>query len=184
MQAEQQSENRKGKSAVANARVGLIDKETGEVIDEGSLIYVQKRVRIKGFFMGMQEGFESLAKRRIGAEALNVLMFLIGRMGYENITRMTHKEIAEPLAMKRQNVTRALKTLQKVGVIEPGEHHALHLHTDYGWKGSVQNMRKQQAKDMRQTQVRHSIITAAMAHEADVAVSQLPKYSQSVEAAN
>ena len=106
MQAEQQSENRKGKGAVANARVGLIDKETGEVIDEGSLIYVQKRVRIKGFFMGMQEGFESLAKRRIGAEALNVLMFLIGRMGYENITRMTHKEIAEPLAMKRQNVNR------------------------------------------------------------------------------
>jgi hypothetical protein len=184
MQAEQQSETHKGKGAVANARVGLIDKETGEVIDEGSLIYVQKRVRIKGFFMGMQEGFESLAKLRIGSEALNVLMLLIGRMGYENVTRMTHREIGEVLAMKRQNVTRALKTLRKVGVIEPGEHHAIHLHTDYGWKGSVQNLRKQQAKDMRLMQVRQSIIAAAMADAADVAVSKLPRWLDSVEATN
>lgn len=184
MQTEQHSENRTGKGAMANARVGLIDKETGEVIDEGSLIYVQKRVRIKGFFMEMQEGFESLAKRRIGAEALNVLMLLIGRMGYENVTRMTHREIGEVLAMKRQNVTRALKTLQKAGVIEPSEHHALHLHTDYGWKGSVQNMRKQQAEDMRLTQVRQSIIAAAMADAADMAVSKLPRWLDSVEATN
>lgn len=64
MQAEQKNAGRKSKAAVANARVGLVDKETGEVLDEGSLIYVPKRVRIKGFFMGMQEGFEGLATRR------------------------------------------------------------------------------------------------------------------------
>ncbi len=184
MQTEQQSENRTGKGAMANARVGLIDKETGEVIDEGSLIYVQKRVRIKGFFMGMQEGFESLAKRKIGAEALNVLMLLIGRMGYENVTRLTHKEIGEALTMKRQNVSRALKALHEAGVIEPGEHCALHLHSDYGWKGSVQNLRKQQAQDMKKTKVRDSIIAAALADQADAAISQLSRYSDSAVAAN
>ncbi len=184
MQTEQKSESRKSKAAVANARVGLVDKETGEVIDEGSLIYVPKKVRIKGFFMGMQDGFESLAKRKIGAEALNVLMLLIGRMDYQNVTRMTHKEIGEALTMKRQNVSRALKALHEEGVIEPGEHCALHLHSDYGWKGSIQNLRKQQAQDMKKTKARDSIIAAALADDADVAVSQLSRYSDSVDAAS
>lgn len=179
MQTEQKSENHKTKAAVANSRVGLVDKETGEVIDEGSLIYVPKRVRIKGFFMGMQEGFESLAKRKIGAEALNVLMLLIGRMDFENVTRMTHKEIGEALTMKRQNVSRALKALHEAGVVEPGEHCALRLHADYGWKGSVQNMRKQQALDMRKAKVRDSIIAKAMADQADVAIGQLSRYADS-----
>jgi hypothetical protein len=180
MQADQQSEKRNGKGAMANARVGLVDKETGEVIDEGSLIYVPKKVRIKGFFMGMQDGFESLAKRKIGAEALNVLMLLIGRMEYENVIRLSNKEIGEALNMKRQNVSRAMKTLQVAGVIEPGEHHAFHFHSDYGWKGSVQNMRKQQAKETKKTQERTSIIAAALADDADVALSQLSKYADSV----
>lgn len=179
MQAEKQREGRTSKAVVANARVGLVDKETGEVIDDGSLIYVPKRVRIKGFFMGMQEGFESLAKRKIGAEALNVLMLLIGRMDFENVTRMTHKEIGEALTMKRQNVSRALKALHQAGVVEPGEHCALHLHSDYGWKGSVQNMRKQQALDMKKATARDSIIAEAMAVQANVAIGQLSRYADS-----
>lgn len=184
MQTEQQGENRKSKAAIANARVGLVDKDTGEVIDEGSLIYVPKKVRIKGFFMGMQDGFEFLAKRKMGAEALNVLLLLMGRMDYQNVTRMTHKEIGEALTMKRQNVSRALKALHEVGVIEPGEHFALHLHSDYGWKGSVQNLRKQQAQDTKKKKARDSIIAAALADKADVAISQLSSYSNSVIATN
>jgi hypothetical protein len=38
----------KSKKPIANARVGILDKETGEVIDEGDLIYVPKKIRIKG----------------------------------------------------------------------------------------------------------------------------------------
>jgi len=180
MQAERQNEKRTSKAAVANARVGLVDKETGEVLDEGSLIYVPRRVRIKGFFMGMQEGFEGLAKRKLGAEALNVLMLLMGRMDFENVTRMTHKEIGEALTMKRQNVSRALKALQAAGVIEPGQHYAIHLHSDYGWKGSVSNLRKQQTEDMRKSKVRDSIIAAALSADADATISRLSKYKDSV----
>jgi hypothetical protein len=182
MQTEQKSESRKSKAAVANARVGLVDKETGEVIDEGSLIYVPKKVRIKGFFMGMQDGFEFLAKRKMGAEALNVLMLLIGRMDYQNVTRMTHKEIGEALTMKRQNVSRALKALHEAGVIEPGEHCALHLHSDYGWKGSVQNLRKQQAQDTKKANAHDAIIASAMWDERYAEISQLSKTSDSVAA--
>lgn len=184
MQVEQKNDVRTSKAAVANARVGLVDKETGEVLDEGSLIYVPRRVRIKGFFMGMQEGFEGLAKRKLGAEALNVLMLLMGRMDFENVTRLTHKEIGEALAMKRQNVSRALKALQAAGVIEPGQHYAIHLHSDYGWKGSVSSLRKQQTEDMRKSWLRASIVAAAKSAEADVAISKLPKYADSAGAMN
>ena len=63
MQTEPSKQKRK--SAPANGRVGILDIETGEVIDDGSLIYVPKKVRIKGFFMGMQDGFEYLAKETL-----------------------------------------------------------------------------------------------------------------------
>ena len=184
MQTKEQSEKRKSKAAVANARVGLVDKETGEVIDEGSLIYVPKKVRIKGFFMGMQDGFEFLAKRKMGAEALNVLLLLIGRMDYQNVTRMTHKEIGEALTMKRQNVSRALKALHEAGVIEPGEHCALYLHSDIGWKGSVQNMRKQQAQDTKKANALSAISASALWDERWASLGQSSKPSDSIAAAS
>ena len=177
MQAEPTIEKRSSKSAIANARVGIIDKETGEVIDEGSLIYVPKKVRIKGFFMGMQEGFENIAKFKLKGEELNVLLLWISRMDYENIIRVSQKEIADVLGMKKQNVSRAMKTLRVAGVIDPGEFHAVHLSPDIGWKGSVQNLRKQQAKLFKETMER----TSQSVDEVDV--STLSKLSESVATA-
>lgn len=65
----------KKKSKIASSRVGIVDKETGEVLDEGSLILVPKKMRIKGFFMAMQDGFEFLAKQKLNGESLNVMLF-------------------------------------------------------------------------------------------------------------
>ena len=174
MQAEPTTEKRSSKSAIANARVGIIDKETGEVIDEGSLIYVPKKIRIKGFFMGMQEGFEYLAKFKFNGEALNVLLLLISRMDYENVIRISQSQVAQILSMKKQNVSRAMKVLRVAGVIDPGDFHAVHLSPDIGWKGSVQNLRKQQAKLFKETMERISQSVD------DVNVSMLSKLSDSV----
>ena len=149
MEVEQQTGRVKSKKAIANGRVGIVDKQTGEVIDEGSLIYVPQKVRIKGFFMGMQDGFEYLAKSNLKSEALNVLLLLISRMDYENIIRVSQKEIGDVLGMKKQNVSRAMKTLRDAGVIDPGEFHAVRLSPDIGWKGKVSNMRKQQSVLMK-----------------------------------
>ena len=96
--------------------------------------------------MGMQDGFEYLAKERLNAEALNVLLILISRMDYENVIRISQKEIGDLLSMKKQNVSRAMKALREAGAIEPGEFHAVQLSPDIGWKGKVQNLRKQQSK--------------------------------------
>jgi len=178
MEAEQRTGKMKSKKAIANARVGLFDKETGDVIDEGSLIYVPQKVRIKGFFMGMQDGFEYLAKSKLKSEALNVLLLLISRMDYENIIRVSQKEIGDVLGMKKQNVSRAMKTLRVAGVIDPGEFHAVHLSPDIGWKGKVTNMRKQQAKLTKESMER----TAPSADDVDV--SMLSKLSESVATAS
>jgi hypothetical protein len=176
MEAEQQTEKTKSKKPIANARVGIIDKETGEVIDEGSLIYVPQKVRIGRFFMGMQDGFEYLAKSNLKSEALNVLLLMISRMDYENIIRVSQKEIGDVLGMKKQNVSRAMKTLRVAGVIDPGEFHAVHLSPDIGWRGKVTNMRKQQAKLSKESMER----TSSSVDEVDV--STLSKLSESVAA--
>ena len=62
MQTEKnQTTREKTNDARAVSRVGLIDTETGEVLDGGKMIYVAPKLRIKGFFMADQKGFEELA---------------------------------------------------------------------------------------------------------------------------
>ena len=55
-----QTTPKKTKGARTVPRVGLIDTETGEVLDGGKMIYVPPKLRIKGFFMANQKGFEEL----------------------------------------------------------------------------------------------------------------------------
>ena len=127
-------------------RVGLVDTESGELLDGGKLIYVPKRVRIKeNWFMGMQDGFEQLAKAKIRGEAMNVLLFLMSRMDFENFVRPSQRDICEALSMKKQNVSRAMKELRDSAIIVPGPEKSLKLSCNFGWKGRVQNLRKEQA---------------------------------------
>lgn len=151
MQEKQGNTRTKSKSAIANARVGIVDKETGEVIDEGGLIYVPKKLRIKGFFMAMQDGLEYVAKSKLKGEALSVLMLLMSRMDYENEIRISQKEIGEVLCMKRQNVSRSIKALREAGVLDASEIRAITLSPDIGWKGKVQNLRKRQAELLKRS---------------------------------
>lgn len=145
MQAPEQKTSKKTSNPIANARVGLVDKESGEVIEEGSLIYVPRRARIKGFFMGMQLGFEDLAKANLSGEALRVMMLLLSRVDYENEIRITQKQIGEVLAMKQQNVSRAMKALREAGAIDdPDANRIVRLSPDIGWKGKVQNKEKRE----------------------------------------
>ena len=137
----------KGSSTVS--RVGIIDRETGEVIDGGRMIYVPPKLRIKGFFMANQHGFADLAKSNLTGEAFKVLMLMMSRMDYENAITISQKEIATTLEMKKQNVSRAVKSLRDAGVFEKETDHVIHLATELGWKGKVQNLRKRQSELFR-----------------------------------
>lgn len=175
---EKQSTN---KNAIANSRLGIFLKDSGELIDDGDLIYVPKKVRISGFFMGMQVGFEYLAKSNLNREALNVLLFMISRMDYENVIRISNKEICEAMSMKRQNVNRATRVLREAGVISPGEFHAVHLCSDIGWKGKVTNLRKEQADQTKSIFDRTKPNDEDMKNM-DLADEKLSKYAHSAEA--
>jgi hypothetical protein len=96
--------------------------------------------------MGMQLGFEHITRFKLNGESLNVLLFLISRMDYENYIRVSQKEVAEALGMKKQNVSRAVQILRKFSIIDPGEHNSQRLSLDIGWKGKVANMRKEQTR--------------------------------------
>jgi hypothetical protein len=138
--------NKKSKPAKAISRLEIIDTESGEVLDDGRMIYVPQRMRIKGFFMANQVGFEMLAKSNLTCEGYRVLMLMMSRMEYENAITISQKEIAEALNMKKQNVSRAIKSLRSQGVFEGSSNSAIHLATELGWKGKVRNLHKRNSK--------------------------------------
>lgn len=127
----------------APTRIKLLDGDTGEVIDEGSMVYVPKRIRIKeGWFMAMQDGLEMLAREPVRGETMRVLLYLMSQMEFENYVRPTVKEIGEALSMKRPNVSRAIRQLRDRRILIDGAHGSLRLESSYGWRGTVRNLRQ------------------------------------------
>ena len=177
---EKNYDSRQRKNKITNSRVGLVDKESGELIDDGNLIYIPKKIRIEGFFMGMQDGFEKLAKEKLKSEELNVFLLLISRMDYENVIRITPKEIGETLDMKRQNVCRAMRKLKQAHVIDAGEFHSFQLCTEIGWKGKVRNLRNEQAKQTKLSMSRNSPSETHI-DAMNVADSKLSKFKDSLK---
>lgn len=171
-----QTTRHKANDARAVSRVGLIDTETGEVLDGGKVIYVPPKLRIKGFFMADQKGFEELAKSDLTGEAFRVLMLMMGRMDYENAITLSQKEIGEALTMKKQNVSRAIKSLRSAGVFEAESDHVIHLATELGWKGKVQNLRTRQATLFKEIRARSSPCADDLA-TMDAQMDSLPKFS-------
>jgi DNA-binding MarR family transcriptional regulator len=132
------------------SRIGLLDRDSGEVIDEGSLVYVPKKIRMKeGWFMAMQDGLEMLAKEPLRGESMRVLLYLMSKMDYENFMRPTVGEIAEALSMKKQNASRAIKELRERQIVIDGPHASMRLESSYGWRGKVKTLREHQHAEQR-----------------------------------
>lgn len=132
-------------------RIGLIDMEDGERLDEGTLVYVPKRVRMKeGWFMAMQDGLADLAKQPLRGESMRVLLYLMSQMDYENHIRLSVSAVAEALSMKKQNASRALKELRQRGIIFDGEHASMRLDPGVGWRGNVKALRSHEREMMKQ----------------------------------
>ena len=164
----------------SNKRFGLFDKDSGELIDVANLIYCPHRIRIKDFFMGMQDGFENLAKEKLKSEELNVFLFLLSRVDFENIIRVSPNEICEALKMRRGNVSRAMRKLKEKHLIDVGEFHSFKLSSEIGWKGKVQNLRKEQAKQTKLSMNRN-LPTKTDLEAENVAYEKLSKFKDSKE---
>lgn len=123
--------------------------------------------------MGMQDGFEFLAKSKLNGEALKVLLMLMGRMDYENIIRISQKEIGDVLGMQKQNVGRAMKALRESGFLANADFRAVKLNSDIGWKGTVQSLREHQRDETTKMFGRTKRTTEEEA-EIDTAIAALP----------
>ena len=127
-----------------------VDADTGEV-DDGFCAVVFKRAR-NGFgdkwcAMG-QEAAELLALngRALGMDGLRLLWWMISRMSFENHILVSQSEVARRMGMKQPAVSRSMRRLVDLGVLEQGPKvgslRSYRLNPSFGWRGSGKTHQK------------------------------------------
>lgn len=130
----------------AKMQLAVLDLKTGEFAP--AITWVRQKWKGESFFMGFQAAFAELARKRLGSEAKDVFLLILGRVDYDNRITMPQVEMARLLGMKRQNVSRAVAALIKAEVLVVEEpqlrrNRRLRLNDRYGWKGKLKNLRTQ-----------------------------------------
>ena len=127
-------------------RITSVDRDTGEIL-EGVVVYcgVKRNPYSTGWVMNSQEALELLATdKELTGENYRVLLLLLSRLDFENWIQITQSEIAEKLDMKKQNVSRAISTLDSKGILlrgpKVGRSYSFRLNPYFGWKGKVKNL--------------------------------------------
>ena len=76
-------------------------------------------------------------------ETMKVLMYLFGKLDFENFIQQTQIDVAEGLGMRKQNVNRAMQILTAKQIVlegpKVGRSKCYRLNPNYGWKGKVKN---------------------------------------------
>lgn len=125
-------------------RIQQIDADTGEILD-ATIVAVFNRKKVGDrFFMAFQDGFIELAEdREMTSEPMRVLMFLFGKLDFENYIHLRQKTIAERLGMAHQNVSRSMKLLVQKQIILTHSVEGVRcyrLNPNYGWKGRASTL--------------------------------------------
>lgn len=101
------------------------------------------------FFMSFLSALGNLSRMKLQGRTLSVLLYLISNMAYENFLTINQSKIAFELQMNRQNVSRALRSLIRLGVIEIGFNKmgvkCYRLSPEFGWRGDADNILKSEA---------------------------------------
>jgi len=127
--------------------IGYIDAN-GEVHEDSVLVLtVPKRKNgFEGWVAVAQDAFLALANSGLGLEARRVLDILLARLDFENWIHLSQVEIAEILKMQRPHVSRAIRDLERVGVVlrgpKIGRSFTYRINPNFGWKGSARNHRR------------------------------------------
>lgn len=127
-------------------RLGQVDMQTGEIIEDGFIAYVAPKRR-NGF---SKEGWVAMANHAMAVlkqvrslDDLRVLFALIERLDYENLIVANQAEIARELEMRPPHVNRSVKNLITLGAIFEGPRigvsRSYRLNPEFGWKGSARN---------------------------------------------
>lgn len=128
-------------------RIDTVDKATGE-ITEGRMVWIPYRPKLtERWFMAFQDTFIEIAKDPdMTGETMKVLMYLFGKLDFENYIQQSQQEIAEGLGMHKQHVSRAMRTLKSKQIIfegpRVGRSKCFRLNPNYGWKGKVRTLQE------------------------------------------
>lgn len=133
--------------------------ESGQVLSSDDYLFVavpKNRVKLSGWFMGFAAAFIELAKdKRMDLKTKEVLMYLLGIMGFENTVAIEQSRVAEELGMQKQNVYRAFKQMLEAGVLvqgpKLGKSKSYTINLNYAWKGKAANRQKEIAKQWRES---------------------------------
>ena len=136
-------------------KIASLDLNTGEIMDDGIMVYVKGKVRWhEGFFMGIQDAFIRMSgDREMTADMLRVWMNLLGRLGFENWIVIPQKEVAESVGMQRSNVSRAINKLVAKGLLikgpKIGRSSSYKINSHYAWKGTIKNLSKDRMGEVK-----------------------------------
>ena len=134
--------------------VEQVDRETGEVM-QGCMVYLPYRPRItERWFMAFQDTFIEIAKDPgMTGETMKVLMYLFGKLDFENFIQQSQIDIAEGLGMQKQNVSRAMRVLTSKQIVlegpKVGRSKCFRLNPNYGWKGKVKTLQEARREQLR-----------------------------------
>ena len=136
---------------------GYEDTYTGEKYGFPVIVGRKRSPYSEGWVMNNQEAMRILAKdKEIKGETHRVLWFIGGILDFENWVHISTTEIAEELDMHRQNVSKALKLLEKKEIIlrgpKVGRSNTFMLNPYFGWKGKVKNLEKYREERYKKTE--------------------------------
>jgi hypothetical protein len=122
----------------------MVDRDTGEIFHIP--IFTRSTYKGGGFFMAMQEGFIHLAKLGLKGQELQILMYVFGKLDFENWIRISQTEISNELGIARPHISAAFKTFVNQGILHKGPKvgtsWTYRLDPSFGVKGRAKNQKK------------------------------------------
>ena len=140
---------------MSQRRLGTIDLDTGEVLEEGIPVWVGRKPKLtERWFMAFQDAFESLSTDKdLTLEHHRVLHFLFSRLDFENFIQVPQSEIARKLSMDKSKVSKAMSLLVSKQIVlrgpKIGRSSSFRLNPNFGWKGKVSSLREAQREHLK-----------------------------------
>lgn len=134
---------------MAQKRLGQVDLDTGEIIEEGFVAYVAPKRKNwfgTGWFAMSQEMLKVIATSGLSGNDYSVLMIMLSNLDYENLLVVNQAKLASEIGINRQHFSRSLRKLISKGIIlqgpKIGVSRSFRLNPTFGWKGSASNHKK------------------------------------------
>lgn len=129
---------------LVNCDIGLVDAETGEIIELDDDDKPIRAGRDPAWFKGIKKGFRSVKVMKLGLIDYMVLVEIMGRLKYGNRITINQTRLANDLGCSRCSVNRSLAVLEKHVIITRQERNSkgmseYRLNPAYCWCGMAKN---------------------------------------------